>query len=383
MIGKVFLVICAFPFVLIVRLLRSFVVIRFGLLPSDRIGHFAGNVELYVCQRDIDVHRRKTVDFFYHNSFVANYQLKKMWAMVIRIYPFVKWLAIANKLLAGAEYHIVPMTASRDVDGLLSRVPKHLSFTASEEKIGRDLLINIGIPSESQFVCFNARDSAYLEFYKPNHSYKYHDYRDSTIHNYLLAAEEMTRRGYWAIRMGAVVKEKLNTNNARIIDYAVNHRSDFMDIYLCSRCKFFICDTAGIYAIASIFRRPIAWVNYIPLEYVPGWERKHIFIPKKLWLRKEKRFLTFREIIGSGIGRFLVNDEYDRLGIEVIENTADEIMNLAVEMDQRLNGAWHVTDEDEMLQQRFLALFKPSGLNKNFFCRIGADFLRNNKELLQ
>ena len=37
------------PIFIIIRLISSFVVIRFGELPSNRIGHFAIDVHQYIC----------------------------------------------------------------------------------------------------------------------------------------------------------------------------------------------------------------------------------------------------------------------------------------------------------------------------------------------
>lgn len=51
-------------------------------------------------------------------------------------------------------------------------------------------------------------------------------------------------------------------------------------------------------------------------------------------------------------------------------------------MDERLKGMWQTTEEDEELQRRFWSLFKPSELNRVFRSRIGAEFLRQNRELL-
>ncbi len=42
-------------------------------------------------------------------------------------------------------------------------------------------------------------------------------------------------------------------------------RTDFMDIYLSAKCKFFITSGVGLMAIPMIFRRPLLCVNYIPL----------------------------------------------------------------------------------------------------------------------
>jgi len=50
--------------------------------------------------------------------------------------------------------------------------------------------------------------------------------------------------------------------------------------------------------------------------------------------------MTFSEILKSDAGRFLCTQQYQKLGIEIIENTPEEIVALANEMDERLDGTW-------------------------------------------
>ena len=132
-----------------------------------------------------------------------------------------------------------------------------------------------------------------------------------------------------------------------------------------------------------MFRRPLALANFIPLEYAYSWGPDDIFIPKTLWLRSEQRFMTFPEIIESGVGRrFHATEDYEKAGIEVIENTADEIAALVMEMDDRLHGRWVASDEDRVLQQQFWSLFKGSDLHGVIRSSIGATFLREHVALL-
>jgi putative glycosyltransferase (TIGR04372 family) len=75
-------------------------------------------------------------------------------------------------------------------------------------------------------------------------------------------------------------------------------------------------------------------------------------------------------------------EEYVKRGIEVIENTPAEISDVVNEMDERLKGAWQETEEDKELQYRFWELMKLDNLDGKTLLRIGADFLRKNRELL-
>ena len=374
----------AFPVVLIIRALRPLVLIRFGPLISERLGEFAATTEMYLCRRDAGMDNQQAIDIFYHMLPVCNQQLRKMWDRTLHVSHLACPLDSLNRLLPGGNDHVIlwPYYGDRDVHGLMSRTPAHLSFTPEEERRGLASLRELEIPDDTPFVCLHARDSAYLNtvYSKPN--WHYHDYQDSSIHNYVSAAEELTRRGYFVIRMGAIVKEALTTTNPMIIDYATSHRSDFLDIYLSAKCHFCIGGASGMNTLPAIFRRPVAWMNWVVLEFVLTWAPNDLFIPKNLWLQEEHRFLTFREILDSGIGRFLRGEQYEQMGIEVVENTPEEITALAVEMDERLKGTWQTTEEDEELQRKFWSLFKPSELHGTIVSRIGAEFLRQNRELL-
>jgi putative glycosyltransferase (TIGR04372 family) len=106
------------------------------------------------------------------------------------------------------------------------------------------------------------RNSAYLTKLYKGASTDYHNYRDSNIKNYILAAEALAARGYFVIRMGATVSQPMMTEHSNIIDYAYNGmRSDFMDIYLGAKCSFCISTGTGLDAIPEMLRRPIVYVH--------------------------------------------------------------------------------------------------------------------------
>lgn len=89
--------------------------------------------------------------------------------------------------------------------------------------------------------------------------------------------------------------------------------------------------------------------------------------------------MTFKEQILSGAAKFYAGEKFLDHGIEVISNTAEEITDLVVEMDERLKGTWQPIDEDEILQARFESINESAGVRMP---RIGAKFLRQNRQLL-
>ena len=200
---------------------------------------------------------------------------------------------------------------------------------------------------------------------------------------YIKAAELLTRENYFVFRVGKGVSGKIETINNKIIDYSnTEDRNDFLDIFLSANCSFFLDSCTGMSTVANVYRVPLVFVNFAPMEYVYSWNSNIISICKKYWLKEEKRFMTFREIFVSGAGKFLLTEEYEKLGIELIENTPDEILDVSMEMHHRLNNTWETTEEDEELQKMFWDHFPKSELHGGVHARIGSKFLRENKKLL-
>lgn len=369
----------------ILRVVEAMVKIRIGRLHFERIGHLAVNTELYLRRRLRDQDSGRKYDIFVTGQ-PANRHLLTM---------IKRRLTVIEGRILGRVYDALK-TQSKNFDCWVelpmnsnefdefNNLPPQLTFTAKEEAHGKQVLTSMGIEHGTPFVCIHARDSAYLDTlhgWRSRDDWAYHDYRNCKIFNYLPAAEHLASLGVFAVRMGYVVEDALTLKTDRIIDYATLYRSDFGDVYLPAKCKFFIGSTAGLVCIPYIFNVPVAFANMVPFGYA-SLGKQDIFIPKKLWSCEKKRFLTFREIVASGADRWQRSDDYRQMGIELIENTGEEILALAKEMNERLDGNCVSSEEDDELQQRFRALFGLEHRSHGFPSRVGAEFLRQNRELL-
>tara|TARA_Y100000034_G_scaffold59406_1_gene72277 strand:+ start:11050 stop:11985 length:936 start_codon:yes stop_codon:yes gene_type:complete len=263
---------------------------------------------------------------------------------------------------------------------LLNNRKNGLKFDAAEQKYGKLLLKKMGV--NGWYICFHSRDSSYL-FGKNNlKNWSYHDYRDCDVKNYLGAGEYIANKGGHALRFGSVVSKKLPKSlNSKIIDYASKFRTDFGDVYLPANCKFFLSNTSGPYLAATMFDVPVAMANVVPLKYLP-FRKGDLFIPKKIWSKRQKRFLTFDEIVNSDIIDYDTGELYSGSGLKLVENSYDEIRDLAQEMNERIDGVWKETLEDKRLQKKFWSLYGKSAHAQGCPARIGAKFLRENKHLL-
>jgi putative glycosyltransferase (TIGR04372 family) len=395
--------------VIMIRLVRPLIVVRVGTVDVGRLGGIYQG-DWYLSEKADGKYQSRYLDVFYFTKSTGhvNKQWLKMWRQALPSVPGTElWKHVLrlNRLLPRYEKHEIsnhnvypdlrkwqthladPSSGriniyNKRLKSVLKNNKVNISFSLEEEEIGRSALEKLGVPKGKQYICFHARDSAYLDAVYNKRDWSYHDYRDSSIQNYVPTAEEMVNRGYYALRMGAIVKDLIHCSNPQVIDYASSgQRTDFNDIYIGSHCRFFLCSDGGMSAIPEMFRIPTVYVNWTSILRISMWVLNGLFIFKKIYFKNENRFMSFLEIMNLGFGGRDTNDVFAELGLEVIENTPEEIRAVTIEMDERLNGTWKTTEEDEELQQRFWALFGPEKLRSPDL-RIGANFLRDNKDLL-
>ena len=376
--------------VLIARLLRPVFLIRFERLIANRLGHFAGNTEQYLCELDAGINKpeRYFLDIWFHPCAPCNYQLSRMLRRVLHIGPSIlfKLVDIINDVIPGGDLHRIGDNTKddRDVHNLLERFPSHLSFLPDEERRGQMGLRSLGIPDEKPFICLSVRDSAYLNDQSPHLDWSRHNYRDCDIKNYILAARKLTEKGYYVVRMGVVVKEAIDVDDPMIIDYATNGmRSDFMDIYLGAKCTFCISSTMGFDAVPVMFRRPVVYVDTSQLGFIRTENPDSISTIKRYWKRDEKRYMTFQEVFESGASEFWLSSQYEAMGIDLLESSSEEIASVVIEMEERLSGNWKSNEEDERLQKQFWKIFLKKDYHGEIKSSIGSEFLHRHKDWLE
>jgi putative glycosyltransferase (TIGR04372 family) len=127
----------------------------------------------------------------------------------------------------------------------------------------------------------------------------------------------------------------------------------------------------------------------VPIGYFSTYLKDAVGITKKHWLVPEQRWLSLRETFGHGVGYCLSSAEYEARGVELVENTPEEIRDVAIEMEERLRGTWRPDPVDDALQRRLWELYPVDArdvehrpLHRKIRARWGARFLRDNPEWL-
>ena len=380
------------PIVFFIWALRPLLLLRFGVFNSNRLGDFAPEAQGYLVTQKRDLSGSWTFDFIGVRGPISNFQLLKMLARQIRVFPGAwLWLLLDRACLfwTRGSLHHANTRISIDHWPQFLNCPALLHFTASETLEGKILLKALGVTRDARWVCIHNRDSKYLDTkvaaskFAPGRSWGYHNYRDFSVKSMVLAAEELTKRGYFVLRMGAVVAEPLISTNPKIVDYASTlHQSDFADIFLLANCAAYLGSDSGIFTVPLIFGKPTIIINF-PLGYTAQLTHHSTFpfIPKHLWHRATKHRLGIREVFDRKLLFASDSRVYEEAGVDVEDNTPEEICDLAVELDERLKGTWHPQTQDEQLQQQFWDIFRqqcPTEHVGSFQPRIGAAFLRRH-----
>lgn len=373
---------------------RNYSEIRLHRLWSNRIGEYIARY--IVAAADAEKNNVNGIldlfvlsDYVEHNSRLSKIMGRHihiidatnidMWFYVLLRFPKVEFDKYWNNY------------ADRNKDAFIEsdHTVQYFSFTEEEKREGERKKDLMGV--NSPFVCVSSRDSKYLSVTIPAADTRYHDYRDSDINKLKSSAVYLAEKDIVAVRMGRYVQGAVDFDNC--IDYANKYYDELMDIVLLKDCKFFIGDANGICVLPMVMDKPLALKNVVPIFLdIWGWSQMNsqsLYIFKKYYKRDEDRFLSVREMMQVEKRIKFDGRRYAKMGIDVIENNEEEILDLTIEMNERLEGTWVETAEDIELQNKFENLLSEWCLQENLtwsallHAKVGALFLRKNPFLLE
>ncbi len=219
-----------------------------------------------------------------------------------------------------------------------------IPFSKEAEEYAVEKLKLMGI--NSKFICIHAREVA-TKTKNFVSSYDDTSILDVDVNSFRQACEYLQGLGYQIVRIGKDEKRKCEIKG--VIDYANNYYDELMDFYLISNCRFLLGGMAGIMSIAAFWGRPVLQSNAISLCY--GQEslprtKYDLYLPKKFYSKRKHRFLNLYEMLNVSYKCDRYNKRYDAEGIEIINNTGEEILNATIEMNEKLSHTWITTEEE-------------------------------------
>lgn len=234
-----------------------------------------------------------------------------------------------------------------------------LDINSDDKKFGWSQLEQYGINRNCWFVALHVRDSGYL---LGSHGVESdpNNYRNADIDTYMDAIRSIVKHRGHVIRVGDPNMKPIPPMEG-LFDYARSGiRSNKMDIFIFSQCRFFIATNSGPLLVPCMFGVSTIITNLLPVIQRP-WTKNTFYLPKLLWLNGENRYATFMEILSSEIGAFYNTQKYQKANIRIIDNTSEELNEITIEMLDHLDGCLEYTEEDNENQAKLNTLYAKYG----------------------
>lgn len=173
------------------------------------------------------------------------------------------------------------------------------------------------------FVALHVRDSGlYKDFNRTT--------RNGNINDYDLAIGYLIKKGFNVVRMGhssaVEANELIKKYPGNFIDYAKSqHRSDFLDSILMSKCSFFIGGASGLFALALILNKPTCLVNFYSLSNSLGANKASLTTFKKIKKISDNSLLNFYDYLRDPFISSPQLAKLKDLGFYLEDNSAEEI----------------------------------------------------------
>ena len=331
-VAKTFLQIPAILVLIILRMVRPYLRVELCVVAYHRLGHLALEPESFLALQNTKSYRnglergpkRIYIWNFGPKRLQANNFLASRWKSMLFTPPswLVGLLQNAGDNFTKLRLNSVQLSIYGPENSLDFSAPR-LTLLDEEKKNGKKLLEEFGIDPDIPIVCLVNRDGNH---YKSRGEIEVEDYSilNFDISIFDLTVRSLVGRGYQVVRMGAGSEKPFNLAMSGFFDYAVsNNRSEFLDVYLASLCKFAVSTQTGPDALCLAFRKPVCYVDTARFSQMFLGTKLACWSPVEIYQSGER--LSLREISSGEIGWIKDLADFKRLNIDVVRSSPETI----------------------------------------------------------
>jgi putative glycosyltransferase (TIGR04372 family) len=372
----------------------------------ERLGHAIANVDVLIAELDAGFYKTSNkinnilvfypkISFIEDNGFVYFPKIKFIdkirkcinsnRVVILHLHPWFEKV-IKRALLKTGSAFISPRPAGhRDIFNLIQRSSSLFSLPSSDEKACIKYFEKNNFKLDRPIILCSCRSTGNINYKKYTESFvseeKRYGYRNSSFMKMIPSIQHLLHQGYNVIKLGSS-STPCSISSKQFFDYSMRpleEKNFLLDLFLFSRCLFFIGDTSGNYAIAQALRKPICFINFAPLGHFHSWCTNSLSIFKTLQNRKTGKLVSFKDQLKYQYGYEIHNEKVINLN-RYVENSEKQILETVKEMVANISGCEYKTDK--ALQKHFQKLFVPSYLHQSVNSKCGDYFLRTHKNLL-
>jgi putative glycosyltransferase (TIGR04372 family) len=199
---------------------------------------------------------------------------------------------------------------------------------------GAERLAAHGIDPAGPIALFHTRTMDYL----PDETH--HGHRTASIGSYEASLKRILAAGYQVLRIGEPgleTWERAPEGYLSLPDAFPGER--WIDLYACGACRFMSAQNSGPLWVAAAFGNPALRTN-TPFEHLNLPYNDDLSLFKRYRRVGEDRFLTYREILDARLPGVFRDAEFEAMGVELVQNTPDEVDAATAEFLAKLDGTW-------------------------------------------
>ena len=273
----------------------------------------------------------------------------------------------------------------------------YISFSKNEINLANETLSSFGLKKKDKWICIHNRDTAFKIAYCNNNLFEpqveesVHKYRNFSVESLKKASEFFADKGYYVFRIGSNQENEISFKSKKIIDYSFSKfKNSFLDIFLLANCSLYFGSNSGMCSPAITFKRPLAHINFPPLNINISSVYKTLpSLIKKIVNIHSGNPISIKEMYEKKLMGLSLNNEILNLGYTHVDNTEEEILELAIENIERLEEKSTIgSDEYCEYNKEYLKItnyYNQKYLNESFLKNpiiLGKQFLKKNLYLL-
>ena len=370
-------IIILLPLLLLIYLFK----IRIGFLGTDKIGDFTTisnsfYLEIkhkkinkykiiwfpshYIC--NIFLFKNVQKHFIIYNSFLLHYTYEFLRNRGLRKFIVDKSFVNEEKIIQ--NFH------------LTNKYKSLISFEGFEEEI-KNIEEKYNITNK-KVITFSVRSN----YYHSNEIEKISD-RNYSIESLKKSFKYLKDNNYEIFKINSEKTHNYSKELRKLFHDPILDKNNVTHSYLIDKSELFVSSPSGPVGIALMAQKPILLINFTPwhnLMYCNPYFTKNIIFKKYKDISSGK-ILSFKNVIEKKLYNLNYNEDLISSGINIIENTEDEIFNAIDEI--LFNKSIIEIDMDE--KKKILSDF--SEFYKNYFkvdsinIKVSDYFFKNNKTL--
>ena len=329
----------------------TFKKINIFLVGNGTIGHYPANMfftkQIYG-SNTIFVHK-SGVNFdnqFLYKKCIENYNFDQSYEKIYHMNLALNFLTF-NFYKINYFPEILHQTKDLNFAKTFDGKSTLFNFNQEENNNGQKYLDKHEIQKD-KYVCFLLRTNEYYNSVGLSHRNEKMEFRNVSPANYLPTIDYLIEKGFKVIRMGKGFTDPFPYSDKNFIDYAISEfRSDFLDVWLSANCKFFLSSPCGIGSLPMMFNKPFLFADYFPVGRMISYAPKSMHLPRMAV--SNDKLLTLKEMIETGIIYKNDSNLYSELGVKILENSSEDILNSTKDMLKKIENGFNVTP----LNQKF------------------------------